>query len=44
MTGEAIIDTMLWTLVGSLAGLCLCGLSMLVVLTVKTIIKIIKNN
>ena len=42
MTVEAIIDTMLWTLVGSLAGLCLCGLSVLAVFTVKTIIKIIK--
>jgi hypothetical protein len=43
MTGEVIIDTMLWTLVGSLAGLCLCGLSVLAVLTVKTIIKILKD-
>jgi hypothetical protein len=34
---------MLWTLVGSLAGLCICGLSVLAVLTVKTIIKIIKD-
>lgn len=43
MTREAIIDTMLWTLTGSLAGLCLCGLSVLAVLTVKTIIKILKD-
>lgn len=43
MTGEVIIDTMLWILVGSLAGLCLCGLSILAVLTVKTIIKMIKD-
>lgn len=44
MTGETIIiDTMLWTLVGSLAGLCLCGLSVLVVFTAKTIIKMIKD-
>lgn len=43
MTGEVIIDTMLWTLVGSLTGLCLCGLSVLVVFTIKTIIKMIKD-
>ena len=43
MTGEVIVDTLLWTLVGSLVGLCLCGLSVLAVFTVKTIIKIIKD-
>lgn len=38
-----IIDVLLWVMVGSLAGLCLCGLSVLAVLTVKTIIKILKD-
>ena len=42
MTGYVIIDVLLWIMVGSLAFAAICGVSALVVFTVKAIRKIIK--